>query len=309
MKSSGAHIGRTAVFLLVLLRISIGWHFLYQGYWKLQNPDFSSAGFLGQAKGPLGDYFRSMIPDYDGRARLNQEENRLQMDGYLREFIAYYQLAPEQAVAAEAANAQRQTQLAVFFEEYAEDVQEYLDELARYEEEKTKLPRDLPYAEERIWKKRGELQAQAAPLLAQVQKIRTGYEADLFHLLDADQRELGRYQGAQALLTRVDKLVIVSNIAIGLCLIAGLCTRLAALGGGLFLGSIVAAQPDWPGLYPPPHPSAGHSFIVNKEFVEMIALFALAALPVGRWGGLDFFLYHGIFKPLFGRKQKGKVRQ
>ncbi len=41
----------------------------------------------------------------------------------------------------------------------------------------------------------------------------------------------------------------------------------------------------------------------------MVALFALAALPVGRWGGLDFFLYHGIFKPLFGRKHKGEVRK
>ena len=48
----------------------------------------------------------------------------------------------------------------------------------------------------------------------------------------------------------VDRLVTYSNIAIGACLIAGLFTRFSALAGALFLAQIVAAQPDWPGMYP-----------------------------------------------------------
>ena len=72
----------------------------------------------------------------------------------------------------------------------------------------------------------------------------------------------------------VDRLVTYSNIAIGTCLIVGLFTRFSALAGALFLAQIVAAQPDWPGLYPHPHPSAGRSMVVNKEFVEMTALVA-----------------------------------
>ena len=75
------------------------------------------------------------------------------------------------------------------------------------------------------------------------------------------------------------------------------------MAGALFLLQVVLAQPDWPGLYPPPHPSAGRSLIVNKEFVEMMALFALALTPVGRWGGLDFFVHHLVVRPLFGKKE------
>ena len=29
----------------------------------------------------------------------------------------------------------------------------------------------------------------------------------------------------------------------------------------------------------------------------MVALLLLAALPAGRWGGLDFFLHHGCGRP------------
>jgi thiosulfate dehydrogenase [quinone] large subunit len=52
---------------LVLLRTAIGWHFLYEGYYKLVTPawsragaplePFSSAGYLQGATGPLADLF------------------------------------------------------------------------------------------------------------------------------------------------------------------------------------------------------------------------------------------------------------
>ena len=36
--------------VLVVLRILIGWHFLYEGLAKLTNPYWSSAGYLSQAQ-------------------------------------------------------------------------------------------------------------------------------------------------------------------------------------------------------------------------------------------------------------------
>lgn len=55
---------------LVLLRTLVGWHFFYEGYTKLLHPAwsragvpleaFSSAGYLRNASGPLGELFRSM---------------------------------------------------------------------------------------------------------------------------------------------------------------------------------------------------------------------------------------------------------
>lgn len=66
---------------LILLRTAIGWHFLYEGYFKLVHPawsragaplePFSSGGYLQGASGPLGDVFRWMaqpawLPWIDG---------------------------------------------------------------------------------------------------------------------------------------------------------------------------------------------------------------------------------------------------
>ena len=38
---------------VVVLRVLIGWHFLYEGIAKLTKPNWSAAGFLKQARGPL----------------------------------------------------------------------------------------------------------------------------------------------------------------------------------------------------------------------------------------------------------------
>jgi uncharacterized membrane protein YphA (DoxX/SURF4 family) len=100
-----------------------------------------------------------------------------------------------------------------------------------------------------------------------------------------------------------DNLIMAKNIAVGLSLMLGLFTRLGALVGGAFLLSIVLAQPDWPGLYPLPPPAAGRTFLIGKEFIEMVAMFLLATTPVGRWGGLDFFIHNVVVRPLTGRKE------
>ena len=45
---------------LVVLRIAIGWHFLYEGIAKILNPTWSSAGYLLDSEGFLSDFFSSM---------------------------------------------------------------------------------------------------------------------------------------------------------------------------------------------------------------------------------------------------------
>ena len=46
--------------LLALLRIVIGWHFLYEGLIKLFNPDWTARSFLEGSRWILGDMFRWM---------------------------------------------------------------------------------------------------------------------------------------------------------------------------------------------------------------------------------------------------------
>jgi len=45
---------------LVILRVAIGWHFLYEGLVKLMNPNWSSVGFLLDSNGFLGSFFHSL---------------------------------------------------------------------------------------------------------------------------------------------------------------------------------------------------------------------------------------------------------
>ena len=45
---------------LVVLRILIGWHFLYEGFAKVLNPDWTAAGFLLDSKGIFSGIFISM---------------------------------------------------------------------------------------------------------------------------------------------------------------------------------------------------------------------------------------------------------
>ncbi|HDZ41636.1 MAG TPA: DoxX family membrane protein [Bacteroidetes bacterium] len=51
--------------LLVVLRVLIGWHFLYEGISKLVNPDWSSVAFLLDSKGFLSSFFYSLASNPD----------------------------------------------------------------------------------------------------------------------------------------------------------------------------------------------------------------------------------------------------
>ena len=51
---------RAQLSCLVILRVAIGWHFLYEGMVKLMNPNWSSVGFLLDSGGFLGGFFRSL---------------------------------------------------------------------------------------------------------------------------------------------------------------------------------------------------------------------------------------------------------
>ncbi|HQK37035.1 MAG TPA: DoxX family membrane protein [Bacteroidales bacterium] len=46
--------------MLVLLRLLIGWHFIYEGIVKLLNPNWSSLGYLMDSQGFLAGFFHSL---------------------------------------------------------------------------------------------------------------------------------------------------------------------------------------------------------------------------------------------------------
>jgi len=65
-------LSRGAAFAIVVLRVVIGWHFLYEGLAKLQAPAWSAAGYLQQARGSLAFFFRSLAADANLLPWVNQ---------------------------------------------------------------------------------------------------------------------------------------------------------------------------------------------------------------------------------------------
>ena len=87
-------------------------------------------------------------------------------------------------------------------------------------------------------------------------------------------------------LNMVDILNTWGLIAIGLGLILGLFTRLAAISGAILLFIYYLNNPPLIGLeYSVP--TEGSYLIVSKTLIEAVALVALAVFPSGMFAGLD----------------------
>jgi thiosulfate dehydrogenase [quinone] large subunit len=50
---------------LVILRVAIGWHFLYEGIAKIMNPNWSSIGYLMDSRGLFAGIFQSIAGNPD----------------------------------------------------------------------------------------------------------------------------------------------------------------------------------------------------------------------------------------------------
>jgi thiosulfate dehydrogenase (quinone) large subunit len=57
---------------IVVMRVLIGWHFLYEGLSKLGTPGWSAGGFLLQSRGPFAPLFRGMAADPGLLSAVNQ---------------------------------------------------------------------------------------------------------------------------------------------------------------------------------------------------------------------------------------------
>jgi thiosulfate dehydrogenase [quinone] large subunit len=53
-------LSRGSMVAITLLRVMVGWHFLYEGLAKLTTASWSASGYLKQARGPFADLFRGL---------------------------------------------------------------------------------------------------------------------------------------------------------------------------------------------------------------------------------------------------------
>ncbi len=447
------------VVLLVALRLSIGFHFFYEGVWKVGNPDFSAEGFLASAKGPVAPLFYAMLPDIYGRSRLNIEaapvadpllevwrrhrdgaevpiarelekdpgklhdfragslralwEAEDKLDRFLRserativalldpegetpdnagekltawvaklgeiesEFSAavselkiatvggdplpYNPAVPapdnfdaeaalasgrvtgpgnrvvlavedrvtgvrqytdrwqdlQRAVVRKYAPSDQQKleieQLVHRYRQSAEDyvadaqpdIEAYFGSLARWEDRKYGPNNGAHHQKKRLWEEMMTLRAEARGWLGDLDTMERGLHDGLWDVLEEGQRKRGFLPVGWTVTDFLDFSVTWGLTAIGACLILGLFTRPAALGGAVFLVFVLLTQPPWPSIYPPAPEVVGHALVVDKNFVEMMALILLASTAVGRWGGLDYFVENYVLR-LYERFAKKK---
>ncbi len=302
-------ISGIAVIMLVALRLTIGWHFLYEGAWKIANyEEFSTRPFLVMAKGPAAPFYYAMVYDLNGRERLKIEKDS-QGDPVIRgeAYTEAWKRLVDRAArkygfdegqkdrAAELCD-RYVTAAKDYLNENSEGIQQYFDSLDRFEEERIET---APFQKKRRWDRQNELRGEAAGWLTELEAMEKSYHrAFREEILNEEQKAQGNLPIPFSLEEIMNLVMTASLTAIGLCLMLGFCTRLACLGGAAFLLNVVLTQWPWPLTYPPAPAVVGHALLVDKNFVEMMAMLALAATPVGRWAGLDFFLYQWFGRPL-----------
>jgi uncharacterized membrane protein YphA (DoxX/SURF4 family) len=165
-------------------------------------------------------------------------------------------------------------------------ITEYKELLSRYNEQ---LPRARETFEhkhlETQW---DEIQRLRSDLVAPVRALEADFRQDARKLLTVEQLARGPVPEPWTAQQRIDHLTIWTLIGVGCLLMAGLFSRLSALGAAALLLSFYLAVPPWPGVEELIE-TAGpeHSFIINKNLIEVIALLAIASMPTGRWLGLD----------------------
>ena len=208
----------------------------------------------------------------------------------LKAFAAYEQLQG----AAQRTCDEFHQKLRDYLAENLDPIAAYFGSLDRFEKDKER-DQDAPFQKQRRWDRMMELRREADKWIKDIEAQERAYSNTLYSLLDDQQRKLGvptaswnPFQWDRT--EQINFAVTFGLTAIGLCLMLGFCTPLAALGGAAFMCFVVMTQPAFPGIVPPDSPIVGHALLVNKDFVEMIALLAVAATGAGRWGGLDFFL-------------------
>ena len=95
--------------------------------------------------------------------------------------------------------------------------------------------------------------------------------------------------GSESVIGMVDFLNVFGLVAVGLGLLLGAMTTWASIGGIIMLSLYYLSHPPFPGLEQS-GPAEGSYMIINKNLIEICALFILIKFPTSQYFGLDHFL-------------------
>ena len=289
MIDSSCRVSWLAAAAIVALRVGIGVHFLSEGWTKLENPKPFSAGFFGNAKGPLAPLYKGMVWDADGEFRLDLNGTLADWDDYRHRVVNHYGFDDKQTKQADQVFKTYEARLKQFIGAKSETIEEYFDWVDRRKQNATKSERQLASLQAHDNRIAGETRKLYNELIPTIDRLWKDYENDLNAISTEEQWDrhgrlaIGKPGRTPLDSESMDRVIPWFDVAIGACLILGFLTRPAAILGAAFLASVCAAQ--WPG-------SPGALPIYN-QFIEMLALLVLAAVGAGQYLGIDY-LFSGL---------------
>ncbi|MCA9231354.1 MAG: DoxX family protein [Planctomycetales bacterium] len=195
----------------------------------------------------------------------------------------------------------REQFLADYLAEESLDIQAYQHELWRLAQAASQGENRAPFEQERIADKTAEVGRTPLKWVAGVRQLQAGYLDELRGVLTDKQRDSAMSTRVESALVTpkernlawVNLAVTCLTVGVGICLLAGFCTRLAAIAGALFLLTIMATQPPWV--------LGAKTDFFYYQLVEVAAFLFLAAVGAGRWAGLDSIV-HCLWSKCCGTK-------
>ncbi len=304
-----------AIVFLVVLRLSIGWQFLYEGLWKQHaahgTDPWTAAGYLKNAKGPFRTTFRNMVDDPYDYDKLDAGKVQARWKQWQQLFESHYptldanQKGRLNKLVADSV-AKLKTTLSnpewagVTNEKYKGtvdyrregEIDLYKAMVTKYEAKLKEVKVDFQQNHlDKLW---ADLEAKRKELTGPVDALTTELQQSATKLLTLEQIARGPSPQPASKIDSINSQTIWGLTIFGFCLIVGLFSRTAALGAAWMLLMFYLVVPPWPGV--PEAPGPEHSFIVNKNFIEIVACLALASLPSGRWFGLDALIHRFVLR-------------
>jgi uncharacterized membrane protein YphA (DoxX/SURF4 family) len=296
-------LGIIGVTMLVLLRMTIGWHFHSEGSDKYRSGDWDASPFFSNAKGPLADEFRKLVWDYDGAVRRDANYTRWWLGDYRDRAADYYSFGDKEKQVANEALDKLLENHAVILESYGNELQEY--DLGRERILELKQENDRTGVESlsgQIATVQKENDAKLKPVLDEIDQLWSAYEGTINSLAAPNQREASPpFKLVKPRTAMIDTSVInwmlpYFDLTVGWCLLLGLFTPVAALASAGFLGSVFLSQ------FPPGTGPTSSMY----PLIECMACLVIAGTGAGRFAGLDYFI-HLFIRRSEANRERAKI--
>ncbi len=232
-KSCGCYAA-IVVAVIVLLRVGVGFHFLYEGLWKTDPANgFSAKGFLGMAKGPTKDLYYMFLPDLGGEERLQMaeayrvvlEDGQKQSQKRIgwtfpvieKEWYAYYKTFKKKYALDEEQQEEARTifnQYVLSLREYAlenrEEIRGFVASKKRFEESLANTKNDAEYQRVRDWDAQLKYRNEGEKFASEPVAMGENMQLALWSVLNGSQKSLGEIP---AIAYGADKMIGMGFIA------------------------------------------------------------------------------------------------